>query len=61
MWLPMKFLQRVGKVSYELKHPSELASGHPVFHVFMLKKCIGDPESILPIEGLGVKNNFSYE
>ncbi|TMX04172.1 hypothetical protein EJD97_011225 [Solanum chilense] len=24
-------------------------------------KCIGDPESILSIEGLGVKDNLSYE
>ena len=27
----------------------------------MIKKSIGDPESILPIEGLGVKDNLSYE
>ena len=27
----------------------------------MLKKCIDDPESILPIEGLGVNDNLSYE
>ena len=27
----------------------------------MLEKCIDDPESILPIEGLGVKDNLSYE
>ena len=27
----------------------------------MLKKCIGEPESILLIEGLGVKDNLSYE
>ena len=27
----------------------------------MLKKCIGDPESILPIEGLAVKDNLSNE
>ena len=27
----------------------------------MLKKCVGDPESIFPIEGLGVKDNLSYE
>ena len=41
--------------------PSELVSVHPVFHVSMVKKCIGDPEFILPIEGLGVNNNLSYE
>ena len=27
----------------------------------MFKKCIGDPESILLIEGLTVKDNLSYE
>ena len=58
---PYEILQRVGKVAYELKLPSKLASVHPLIHVSMLKKCIGDPESILPIEGLGVKDNLSYE
>ena len=27
----------------------------------MLKKCIGYPESIIPIGGLGVKDNLFYE
>ena len=58
---PYEILQRVGKVAYELKLPSELASVHPIFLVSMLKKCIGDPESILPIEGLGFKDNLYYE
>ena len=39
-----KILQRVDKV----------ASVHPVFHISMLKECIGDFESILPIKGIGV-------
>ena len=58
---PYEILQRVGKVAYELKLPSELASVHQVFHVSNLKNCIGDTESILPIEGLGTKDNLSYE
>lgn len=37
------------EVSYELKLPSELDSVHPVFHVSIIKKCISDPESILPM------------
>ena len=44
-----------------MKLPSELDSVHPVFHLSMHKKCISDPESILPIEGLGVQENLSYE
>ena len=58
---PYEILQWFYKVAYKLKLPSELASVHPLVHVSMLKKCIGDPESILPIEGIGVKDNLSYE
>ena len=58
---PYEIFQWDGKVAYELKLPSELSSVHPVFHVSMLKKCIGDPKPILPIDGLGVKDKISYE
>nr|XP_025888382.1 uncharacterized protein LOC112942047 [Solanum lycopersicum] len=58
---PYEILQRVGTVACELKLPSELASVRLIFHVSMLKKCISDPESIVPIEGLGVKDNLSLE
>ena len=54
-------MQKVGKVAYELKLPSDSLWFIPVFHVSMFKKCIGNTESILPIEGLGVKDNLSYE
>ena len=53
----MKFVKKE-KVAYEFKLRSELASVHPVFHVSMPKKCIGNPVSILPIEGLGVDENL---
>ena len=56
-----EIFQRVRKVAYELNLPSKLSSIHRIFLVSMLKKCIADPESILPIEGLGVKDNISYE
>ena len=49
------------KVAYELKFHSELGTFIPFFHSYLLKKCISDPDSILPIEGLCVKDNLSYE
>ena len=58
---PYNILQRVGKVSYQLKLSRELAAVHPVFHVSILNKCIGDPASILRIEGLGVNEDLSYK
>ena len=48
-------------MAYELALLAERASVHPVFHVFILKKCLGDPASILPVEGLGVGEDLSYE
>ena len=38
----------------------ELATVYPIFHVPMIKKCIGDPVSILPIEGLSLDENHFY-
>ena len=51
----------MGEVSYELALPTELAFVHLVFHVSMMKKCLGDPTSILAIDGLGVGEDLSYE
>ena len=58
---PYEVLQRVGNVSYELELPNNLASIHLVCHVSMLKNCLGNPTFILPVEGLGVDENLSYE
>ena len=58
---PYEALQRVGNVANELKIPQELAFVHPVFHVSMFMKCLGDLASILPGYGLGVDENLSYE
>jgi len=38
-----------------------LSPVHPVLYISVLKKCIGDPVSILTLEGLGVNENLSYE
>ena len=54
-------LHRIGNVAYELKLPQDFASVHQMFQVSMLKKCLGDPASILPVQGLEVDERFSYE
>ncbi|WMV25189.1 hypothetical protein MTR67_018574 [Solanum verrucosum] len=56
---PYQFLSCIGKVSYELELPNNLASVH--FHVSKLKKCFGDPTSIVPLEILDKKDSLSYE
>ena len=54
-------LKKLDKIAYELKLHRELSSVHSAFYVSMLKKCICDLESVLPIYGLGVKYNLSRE
>ncbi|WMV58067.1 hypothetical protein MTR67_051452 [Solanum verrucosum] len=56
-----RILRRVGKVYYELELPNDLASMHPVFHVSLLKKCVGDLTSIVLLESLGIKDSLCYE
>ena len=58
---PYKILKRISKVAYELEFPAKLAAVHPVFHISLLKKCVGDPASIVPLESLVVKDSFSYK
>ena len=44
---PYRIAKRIGKVAYELELPQELAAVHSVFHISMLKKCMGDPSLII--------------
>ena len=48
-------------MAYELESPPGLAAVHPVFHISLLKKCVGDPASIVPLESVAVKDSLFYE
>ncbi|TMX05440.1 hypothetical protein EJD97_021538, partial [Solanum chilense] len=56
---PMKGVMIFGR-KWKLS-PRGSRSVHPAFHVSMLNKCPGDLASNLPVEGLGVEENLSYE
>ena len=58
---PYRISKRVGSVAYELELPQELAVVHPVFHISMLKKCMGDASLIIPTEYIGIKDSLSYK
>ena len=58
---PYKILKRSGKVAYALELPVNLAAVHPVFHISLLKKCVGDPASIVSLGSMALKDNLLYE
>ncbi|WMV47004.1 hypothetical protein MTR67_040389 [Solanum verrucosum] len=58
---PYHIVKRIGSVAYKLEQPQELAAVHPVFHISMLKKCMGDPSLIVQTENVEIKDNLSYE
>ncbi|XP_070007958.1 uncharacterized protein [Nicotiana sylvestris] len=61
---PMKGIMRFGKkekLSPRLALPPEMSLVHPAFHVSMLKKVVGDPSTIIPIETIEVNEKLSYE
>ncbi|WMV42223.1 hypothetical protein MTR67_035608 [Solanum verrucosum] len=53
--------KRIDNIAYELELSQELAAVHPVFHISMLKKCMGDPSLTIPTKNIGIKDNLSYE
>ncbi|WMV23987.1 hypothetical protein MTR67_017372 [Solanum verrucosum] len=56
-----RIFKRMGNIAYELELPQELAAVHPVFHISMLKKCMGDPLLIILTENIEIKDSLSYE
>ena len=58
---PYRILRRVGRVTYELEFHSGLKSFHPIFHVLMLWKCVGDPSRVVPVEDVQITEELSYE
>ncbi|KAH0689166.1 hypothetical protein KY289_016524 [Solanum tuberosum] len=58
---PYRISKRIGKVAYELELLANLEAVHPVFHISLLKKCVRDPTSVVPLWSVAVKDSLSYE
>ena len=58
---PYGILSCLGKVAYELELPADFVLVHPVFHVSLLNKCIGDLAIVVPLESVDVQNSLSYK
>jgi hypothetical protein len=58
---PFKIFEKRGEVAYQLELPLQLSDVHDVFHVSKLKKYLHVPEEQIPMEGLGTKEDLSYQ
>ncbi|XP_070004629.1 uncharacterized protein [Nicotiana sylvestris] len=56
-----KIIQRIDQVAYKLELPPELSLVHPVFHVSILRRVVGDSSAIVPVETIEVNEELSYE
>ena len=59
--VPYKILKRVDKVAYEIELPTELVGIHPVLYISLLKKCMGDPSSIVTLKSVSMKDTLTYK
>jgi len=48
-------------VAYEIALPPHLANLHNVFHVSQLRKYIPDPNHVLEVDNVQIKDNLSFE
>lgn len=47
-------------MAYELEFPEHLAVVRSAFHITLLKKCVGDPASVVKLERVAVKDSLCY-
>lgn len=58
---PYRVFKCYSKVIYELDLPAKLELMHLVFYVSLLKKCVDDLPSVVPLKSVGVKESVFYE
>ena len=58
---PFEIFENVGEIAYRLALPPVLFGVHNVFHVSMLRKYISDPNHVIEVAPLQLKEDLSYD
>ncbi|XP_075095142.1 uncharacterized protein LOC142173449 [Nicotiana tabacum] len=58
---PYQIIRRVDRVAYELDLTAYIQEVHLVFHVSMLRKCLGDPSRVVPVDDVQITEHLTYE
>ncbi|XP_077216018.1 uncharacterized protein LOC143850678 [Tasmannia lanceolata] len=58
---PYEILEKIRKVAYRLALPPSLSGIYNVFHVSMLRKYISDPNHVIELEPLNLREDLSFE
>src|SRR5262249_58543165 len=54
-------LERVGELAYRIALPPSLSGVHNIFHVLVIRKHVPDPDRVVELEPLQLKENLTYE
>ena len=57
---PYQIIRKIGPVAYEIALPPQLANLH-VFHVSQLRKYIPDPEHVLEVDDIQVREDLTLD
>ncbi|XP_039134156.1 uncharacterized protein LOC120271532 [Dioscorea cayenensis subsp. rotundata] len=59
--IPFRNLGPIGEVAYRLALPPALSRVHNVFHVFMLRKYVSNPNHVIQFLGFELNSDLSYK
>lgn len=55
---PNEIVQRIGPVAYKMELPPELGNVHNTFHVSVLKKCLADVPTVVPVSDVRISDDL---
>ena len=58
--VPFRVIVRVGRVAYRLDLPAELSQIRNTFHVSLLRNCVTDDSTIVPLDDIQVDDYLNY-